>query len=258
MIIGLMGSATWALPLVFGAAALGVALFCARSPWARRINWSIVDFVWILSSAVTLYFLATSMLYEQARNSRQLNIGDYLSHVQRGQDQANENLDIFCLGATRRQAAVSTEEMGKFCELNVRALDRFHQSLVNHATRNAISRIPHAEDAPEFVMTRSPGQDALILDTRWRSVRAEMIWQNDNFVRLQAIQKAINWLDLVHHARVVWIYAFCLLIAARLGKPIFELTAGRKVEGETAPLGLDQLVSARATDRTADDLDHAR
>ncbi len=69
----MLNAASWAHPATYLAAAVGICLILSRTGMSDK-GWERVDFVWILSSAVTLYFLATGMLYDQARTKGQLDM----------------------------------------------------------------------------------------------------------------------------------------------------------------------------------------
>lgn len=233
MIEWLLSNATWLLPLEFGLAVAVVAwLAYAKSKPLRRVNWALVDLFWIASSAVTIYFLATSILYDRTQRSGQVTLDGYRAQIQRGWDQANLNLELWCLGPSRRIPAVQPVELQAFCDANSRAAHLFRQAQVNDANHHAISHFTGAEASPISVAPQTRNQDALILDIRWREVREGMLWVNENVEKLKLLEEKSAWISSARRARVGWLYLFVLLIAARLSRPIWELREPR-AEQET-------------------------
>jgi hypothetical protein len=223
-----MGAAPWLLPTEFVGAALVIAYLCLKSPLGARINWAIVDFAWIVTSAVTLYFLASGILFDRDQAKGQLALNNYVAHAVRGEELSDENLILFCLGASRRQAAVLPQDAGRFCEFNVVAHGLFRQVLHNRMNPDTVSAIPHPETVPAKVATSSAGQDAMVLDDRWTRVRDEVVWMDDNVGELKRLKAEGGWATRMHRLRIGWLYLYCLFIVARLGKSIDDWRRGQR------------------------------
>jgi hypothetical protein len=232
----LLNATPWALPVTFILGVIGVCLILARTGMSEK-GWEWVDLLWILSSAVTLYFLATGMLFDGVRTSAQIEQDNYLSHVRRGRERANLNLATFCVGPTRRVLVVESDEERRFCGLNDFAFRSFTWTAQIFEGSSGIRIETAFERLPDEVVTGPGGQDAVVANILWQQVRDEIGYQNASARKLKAYRDDSAFLSSTRPARIGWMYIFALVIALRIAKPLFTLWIApwrsRKARGKT-------------------------
>ncbi|MEJ6789528.1 hypothetical protein BrevBR_08230 [Brevundimonas sp. BR2-1] len=220
----------WVPFLLLLIVAAGFAVvFLVVQRWGGRISWPWVDAVWVASSAVTLAFIGIGLLDDASQAPGQLGLNNYLQHVTWGRDRASDNLEIYCIGPSRRRAEVSDRDIDAFCQLNSRAHERLTQAVRSYDARQTVSRIPGIEGGVASTVTSaSAGQDGVVLDVGWEKVRQEILWLNENTERLQALNPEARRLGQMSDARILWLYVFALLVAVRLGRPAHDLLEARR------------------------------
>jgi hypothetical protein len=210
------------MPIFLLLLVLGVVATLKYARMGERIDWRMVDLLWIATSAVTVYLLAVSTLYDIGRDDAQLVQNNYQEHLVRGRDLANENLETFCIGPTHRALAIPAAQLGLFCRYNSDALHAFTSALQAFQDKHTIARESDLPSIPERISNRA-GADALMANVRWKRVREEFVFQNADADALLHRTHTLYVPAFFHDARVLWFYLFMLFIALRLGKPVYDI-----------------------------------
>lgn len=218
----LLQISVWAIPLSLSIIMLSFMILQKKYNIGSYINWNIVDLIWISTSAVTLYFFAFGILYDKGRNEAQISQNNYLTHLARGRDLANENLEVFCLGSNRRKMNVASNDSGNFCRYNSNALFAFTAAIARFQKNNTISSERDIKNIPQYIVKYPMNEDLLILNTKWVRVRNEFEFQNEAANRLKDTDISLEWPAFFSKLRVFWIYVYILAISMRLSRPIFD------------------------------------
>ena len=222
MIDLLLSIAIWAIPVFTFLSLLCLIAGLRFTSLGQRINWTVVDLIWIGTSAVTLYLLVISTLYDRTKSEGQLAQNNYVAHLARGRDLANDNLETFCVGDNPRLLHITADERALFCRYNADAEQAFTAHLIDFQRNYRVNREDDVASIPEIIVTGPGGPDALVANVRWSRVRAEFVFQNDNVDELIRYSRGAVLPGFIHDLRVIWFYVFILFITMRLGKPIYE------------------------------------
>lgn len=223
MIETLLANAIWAIPVLVAVSTCLIVAIWWRTPLGRRVDWRLIDFLWILSSAFTLYFLSAGLIYDRIKSQGQIAVNNYVKHIARGRDIANDNLETFCVGSSRRRLLIPAEEMQLFCRYNVDALTVFSTALLRYQNFSTIISESDLSNIPKTITALSTvGPDAQLAEIKWTRVRREFEFENEQASVLQKNIHDANLPAYIGDARIVWLYLFALIIALRLSKPIYE------------------------------------
>jgi len=186
----------------------------------NRLNWDTVDAVWITSSFLTVYFLASGMIYDRAMSEGQRAQDNYLTHLVRGRDTSNGNLAEFCVGPSRRVLMITPAELASFCRYNSDAFSAFTQKLVLWNHGRTVSRESDLDQFPTSIVIGPGGSDAVVANVRWDQVRTEFEALNAPVAQLEAAKSTLAWPGFVRSLRIVWLYIFSIVIVLRLMRPL--------------------------------------